>query len=79
MHQRRLIVSEVSFLEDAALKKNKGEDDIADPVYKDLNADGDTDDDEVSMNGGWHTVSNLLADEGEAVASCVKIDPLTVS
>jgi len=35
--------------------------------------------DEVSMSGGWHTISNLLADEGEAVAPCVKIDPLLKS
>jgi len=124
----RPIQADVSFLEDAALKKNKGEDSIEDPVYKDTNADGDTDDDgerdepvcyvmstrpkltvkfkidppleeasdvwikgegmgndvdfsadEVSMSGSWHTISNLLADEGEAVAPCVKIDPLTIS
>jgi len=35
--------------------------------------------DQVSMGGCWHTISNLLADEGEVVAPCVKIDPLTIS
>ena len=122
-------------MEDASLKKNKGEDDIEDPVYKDLNADGDIQDDdecdepacyvmstrptvtvkfkidppleeatdvwikgegmgqedqgqgsrvhfhqdEVSMNGGWGTVSSLHADEGDAVAEQVKIHDLKIA